>query len=147
MRDDRPPHLSAKTFTALPYDVLHSVFDLLPSRDLVHLLCCCRCLHSLIGQESIWRNLSARYGLRDITYFGGRSWYIVYTRLLHTYGPMLGLWVGDHAYTGSMLEARLHQGDSTVQGGIIVSNLHFRVLQPEELDEPEEPEDAGEGSV
>ena len=140
-----PAGFPSKAATALPYDILLVLFDLLPSHDLVHFLSTCRCLYSLSKQESIWRYLSLSYGLHDITYFGGRSWYIVYTRLLHTYGPMLGLWVGDHAYVGGMLEVKLNSGNSTIQGGITVSGLCFRVLQPEDLDysEPEEPEPPG----
>ena len=129
-----------KTVEALPYDVLLHILDMLPAHDLISLLSCCRCLRSLVDQDSVWRNRSAQFGLRDITHFGGRSWYIVYTRLLHTYGPILGVWAGDQAYIGGLLDVKLHPGDGTSQGGIVIYSLHFRVLQPEELEEPEEPE-------
>ncbi|KAJ8501690.1 hypothetical protein ONZ51_g464 [Trametes cubensis] len=124
----------------MPYDVLRHLFDLLPSPDLVHVLCSCRTLYNLANDQSIWRSMAARYGLHDISYFGGRSWFVVYTGLLHTYGPMLGLWAGDHPYTGNIIEIRLHAGNSKRQGGIVVDAWRFRFLQPEELDTPEMPE-------
>ena len=123
-----------RTIVDLPFDILFDIFLLLPSRDLVNLLCCCRNLYALVNQESIWRNFSALYGLHDITHFGGRSWFTVYTRLLHPYGPMLGLWAGDHAFTGGMLDVRLHAGDDKLAGGIHVDMWQFRLLQPEDLD-------------
>ncbi|KAL1937613.1 hypothetical protein VTO73DRAFT_12999 [Trametes versicolor] len=131
----RPP--ASRTVIHLPYDVLVDMFSFLHSPDLVNLLCSCRTLYALVGDESTWRSLSSTYGLRNIDHFGGRSWYTVYTRLLHTYGPMLGLWAGDHPYTGSVIEVGLQAGDANRQGGIIVELWRFRALQPEDLDGPE----------
>ncbi|KAH9900803.1 hypothetical protein C8Q73DRAFT_742596 [Cubamyces lactineus] len=124
----------------MSYDVLRHLFDLLPSSDLVHVLCSCRALYNLAIDQSIWRSMAARYGLHDISYFGGRSWFVVYIGLLHTYGPMLGLWAGDHPYTGNIIEIRLHAGSPLREGGIVVDAWRFRFLQPEELDIPEMPE-------
>lgn len=124
----------------LPFDVLLDIFHLLRSRDLISLLCCCRHLHALVEEDSIWRNLSAAYGLRDVAPFGGRSWFTIYTRLLHPYGPMLGLWAGDRAYTGGILDVRLHPGDHKTQGGIHIDMWQFRLLQPEDIEGPEKPE-------
>ncbi|CDO75229.1 hypothetical protein BN946_scf184895.g9 [Trametes cinnabarina] len=124
----------------LPFDVLLQLFDNMPARDVVHVLCTCRAFYSLASDDAMWRSLSSRYGLHDNTYFGGRSWYIVYTRLLHTYGPMLGLWAGDHAYTGNVIEVRLEAGDLHTQGGIAFDMWCFRVLEPEEFGGPEMPE-------
>lgn len=130
-----------KNIADLPYDILFDIFHLLSSHDLVHLLSCCRDLRSYVDQEHIWQTLSAPYGLHDITYFGGRSWYIVYTRLLHSYGPMLGLWASDHAFIGGILEFYLHRGDDERVGGIVIDAWQFRLVQPEDLDaEPERPE-------
>ncbi|KAI0323326.1 hypothetical protein GY45DRAFT_1357544 [Cubamyces sp. BRFM 1775] len=110
----------------LPYHVLRHLFDLLPSPDLVHLLCSCRALYNLANDQSIWRSMAARYGLHDTTYFGGRSWFVVHT--------------GDHPYTGNILEVRLHAGNPRRPGGIVIDAWCFRFLQPEELDTPEMPE-------
>ncbi|KAI0351534.1 hypothetical protein OH77DRAFT_1498495 [Trametes cingulata] len=129
-----------RTVIHLPYDVLLDVFSLLPSRDLVNLLCSCRTLYALVADESTWCSLSRQYGLRDVTHFGGRSWYTIYTRLLHTYGPMLGLWAGDHPYTGGVIEITLDAGIADRPGGIVVEMWRFRTLQPEDLDGPEVPE-------
>ncbi|KAI0672662.1 hypothetical protein C8Q78DRAFT_969733 [Trametes maxima] len=129
-----------RTVAHLPYDVLLDIFTHLSSHDLVHLLCTCRTLYNLVGDEGTWRSLSAPYGLRDISYFGGRSWYTIYTRLLHTYGPMMGIWAGDHPYTGGIIELTLQPGDPKTPGGIVVDMWRFRILQPEDLDGPEMPE-------
>ncbi|KAI9069074.1 hypothetical protein FKP32DRAFT_1560422 [Trametes sanguinea] len=124
----------------LPFDVLLQIFDNIPAEDLVHLLCTCRALYSLAGDETVWRSLSSRYGLHDNTHFDGRTWYIIYTRLLHTYGPMLGLWAGDHPYTGNVIEILLDSGNSDTPGGIVVDMWCFRSLDPEEFGGPEMPE-------
>ncbi|KAI0766344.1 hypothetical protein BD413DRAFT_481183 [Trametes elegans] len=135
-----PSSRAMRGITHLPDDVLLDIFTLLPSRDLIHLLSSCRALHELTGDEASWRFLSSQYGLRDIQYFGGRSWFTIYTRLLHTYGPMLGMWAGDHPYTGGVIEIGLHPGVADNPGGIVVDLLRFRSLQPEDLDVPETPE-------
>ncbi|KAI0636475.1 hypothetical protein C8Q77DRAFT_1049894 [Trametes polyzona] len=140
---DVPSHGSsplAKNVAHLPYDVLLDIFPLLSSSDLVNLLRSCRTLYALVEDKATWRSLSGQYGLHDISHFGGRSWYTVYTRLLHTHGPMLGLWAGDHPFTGCVYEVRLDPGNAEAQGGIIVEMWRFHVLQPEELDGPEMPE-------
>ncbi|KAI0374611.1 hypothetical protein BV20DRAFT_1032739 [Pilatotrama ljubarskyi] len=124
----------------LPYDVLLDIFSFLQSRDLLNLLCSCRTLYALVADESTWRSLSGQYGLHDITHFGGRTWYTIYITFLHTYGPMLGIWAGDHPYTGGIIEIGLHPGSAHIQGGIIVEMWRFRALQPEDLDGPEMPE-------
>ena len=133
---DRDPNHPA-SIDHLLYDVLLHIFRFLPPHDLAHLLSCSRGLHALVNDESIWRSLSSAYGLHDITHFGGRSWYTVYTRLLQPYGPMLGLWAGDHAYTGDVLDVRLLTGDTHQPGGIILGCWRFRPVQPEDYDRPE----------
>ncbi|EJF66334.1 hypothetical protein BD309DRAFT_857213 [Dichomitus squalens] len=136
--DRDPNHLA--NIDHLPYDVLLHILRILPSRDIAHLLSCCRGLHALVTEESIWRSLSAAYGLTDVIHFGGRSWYTVYTRLLQPYGPMLGLWAGDHAYTGDVLDIRLGVGSTHQPGGIVLGCWRFPSVQPEDLDRPEMPE-------
>lgn len=128
------------TIINLPYDVLLQIFRFMPSHDIVHLISCCRDLRALCGVESIWRSLASAYGLHDVTYFGGRSWFIVYVRLLLLYGPMIGLWAGDHAYTGEIVDIRLHPGDTSHPGGIILGAWSFRPIQLEYVDGPEMPE-------
>ena len=136
----RPNTSRTNTIARLPYDVLLHILRSLSSVDLVHLLSCSRSLYALVHEESIWRSLSALYSLHDIQYFGGRSWYTIYTRMLRPYGPLLGLWAGDHPYTGGVLDVRLHPGDRHTPGGIVIEMWQFRLLQPEDLDEPEVPE-------
>ncbi|KAL7283816.1 hypothetical protein ACG7TL_003256 [Trametes sanguinea] len=124
----------------LPFDVLLHIIDNITAEDLVHLLCTCRTLYALVGDETVWRSLAGRYGLHDNTRFDGRPWYIIYTRLVHTYGPMLGLWAGDHPYTGNVIEILWDNGNSSPPGGIAVDMWCFRSLEPEEFDGPEMPE-------
>ncbi|RPD56380.1 hypothetical protein L226DRAFT_468594 [Lentinus tigrinus ALCF2SS1-7] len=134
------PTTIPSSISDLPYDVLLHILRFLSSVDLVRLLSCSRSLYALVQEEPIWRSLSALYGLHDIEHFGGRSWYTVYARLLRPYGPMLGLWAGDHPYTGGVLDVRLHPGDRHTPGGIVIDMWQFRLLQPEDLDGPERPE-------
>ncbi|KZT03763.1 uncharacterized protein LAESUDRAFT_704112 [Laetiporus sulphureus 93-53] len=103
----------------LPYDILHYVCNYLSAVDVSSLLSSCRFLHRYSRDASIWKLLSARYGLRDITYFGGVSFYTAYTQLLHPYGPLIGLWASDYPYKGGVIEFRFSSGDEQEQGGIV----------------------------
>ena len=131
---------SRSTIVNLPYDIFLRIFRFIPSHDLVHLLSCCHDLHALANVESIWRSLSSIYGLHDVTHFNGRSWFTVYVQLLHVYGPMLGLWAGDQAYTGEIVDIRLHPGDTSHPGSIVLGAWSFRPIQLEYVDGPEMPE-------
>ncbi|KAI1791728.1 hypothetical protein LXA43DRAFT_888696 [Ganoderma leucocontextum] len=133
-------HSRPTTLINLPYDILLQIFRFMPSHDLVHLLSCCRNLRALASEESIWGSLSSAYGLYDVAHFSGRSWFTVYVRLLRVYGPMLGLWAGDQAYTGEVVDIRLHPGDVSQPGGIVLGAWSFRPIQLEDVDGPEMPE-------
>ncbi|KAI0929923.1 hypothetical protein AcV5_006761 [Taiwanofungus camphoratus] len=116
-RHDDPP--SANSICDLPYDVLFELFTYLCVIDIAYLLSTCRALHRYTLETSIWQRLSARYGLRNLSHFGGLSFYTVYTQLLHPYGPVIGLWASDHPYRGNVIEFRLIPGDESEQGGIV----------------------------
>ncbi|KAH9950327.1 hypothetical protein B0H21DRAFT_567996 [Amylocystis lapponica] len=117
----------------LPYDILFELFTLLAATDIVHLLSTSRALRALASDEFIWKHLSARYGLIDITHFGGRSFYSVYAGLLHTYGSLLGLWASDFPYAGEILQFSLDMGSDHRSGGIIGELWKFPALEPEEV--------------
>ncbi|KAH9832870.1 uncharacterized protein C8Q71DRAFT_713697 [Rhodofomes roseus] len=120
----------------LPYDVLLQISFLLPATDIIHLLSTCRTFHLLACDEYIWKTLSKRIGLDDITGFGGRSFRTVYTGLLHAYAPLLGLWAGDHPFTGQILGFRLDLGGDGRSPGIVGEIWRFKPLDPEEFDDP-----------
>ncbi|KZT10802.1 uncharacterized protein LAESUDRAFT_643726 [Laetiporus sulphureus 93-53] len=103
----------------MPYDILFELLSYLSAIEFSSLLSCCKPLHRYMREPSIWQRLSAHYGLRDTTYFHGLSFYILYTRLLHPYGPLIGLWASDYPYSGHIMEFRLLVGDEDEQGGIV----------------------------
>lgn len=125
------PDLAIQSFTAatvmdtscnvcdLPYDVLFELFRHLSAVDVTALLSTCRNARKHAQDPSIWQRLCSRYGLRSVAYFGGLSFYTVYTQLLHPYGPLLGLWASDYPYRGNIIEFRLIPGDQHEQGGIV----------------------------
>ncbi|KAI0958082.1 hypothetical protein AcW1_006261 [Taiwanofungus camphoratus] len=131
-----PDHVNTVTsgIESLPYDIVLALISFLSADDSIHFLSASRTLYALTRDEGIWRHLAGRFGLHDIKHFGGLSFYSVYTRLLHTYAPLLGLWAGDHPYTGNLLYFYLDAGDDERQGGIVGEMLRFRALEPEETD-------------
>ena len=95
------------SLTGLPYDLIRMLCALLPSRDISSLLSTCHNLHLLYDDEAIWRELCARYGVTDPLSLGDPSFRTAYAAILHTYGPLLGLWASDHPYKGSIIEFRV----------------------------------------
>ncbi|OCH92226.1 hypothetical protein OBBRIDRAFT_818389 [Obba rivulosa] len=124
----------------LPLDVVLIIFHYSSASAIARLLSSCRILHALTRDDTIWRHLAGLYGLRELTYFGCKSYYVAYTGLLHTYGPLIGLWASDLPYTGNILQFTLEPGNKHQCGGIVGYTWRFRVLEPEELDAPEVPE-------
>ncbi|KZT71801.1 hypothetical protein DAEQUDRAFT_706569 [Daedalea quercina L-15889] len=119
-----PPAAAQKTESLrnvcdLPYDVLFELFRHLSAVDVTSLLSTCRDGRKHIQDPSIWQRLCSRYGLRSVAHFGGLPFYVVYTQLLHPYGPLLGLWASDYPYRGNIIEFRLIAGDEHEHGGII----------------------------
>ena len=107
------------TMVSLPFDVIHILLDFATVGDLVNLCSTCKPLHVHLVNDSLWIRLCAPYGLKDFTHFGSVSPFNVYTKLLHPYGPILGLWANDHPFRGNVLEFRLFAGNENVQAGII----------------------------
>ncbi len=91
----------------LPYELFLMMFTHMDVNDILNLLFTCRPLYSRVRDESIWRELSARYGFSDISIYTQQSFFVVYASLLHAYGPLLGLWASDHPFTGNIIEFRL----------------------------------------
>ncbi|OCH93750.1 hypothetical protein OBBRIDRAFT_724140 [Obba rivulosa] len=103
----------------LPFDVLLEVAGYLPGADVCTFFSTCKVLRRYLRHESIWHRLCARYGLCDLTHFSISSYYTIYTGLLHTYGPLLGLWANDHPFRGNIVEFSLFPGDEIESGGIV----------------------------
>ncbi|TBU42927.1 hypothetical protein BD309DRAFT_961798 [Dichomitus squalens] len=113
------------SLTSLPFDLIHILLDYTGSIDLVHLCSTCKELYTHLENPSVWIRLCASYGLRDFTRFGDISPRTIYSSLLYPYGGLLGLWAGDHPFTGSIMEYRLFPGDEHEQGGIVGEVWHF----------------------
>lgn len=121
MKEATPSRLTAEwhcvpSIEAAPYDVLLEILTLLSAPDIAHLLSTSRALFAYHKEEEIWRTLSRPFGITDVSSFAGRSFYTVYTRLLHRYGPLLGLWAGDRAYSGHIIEFRIDRGGASIVG-------------------------------
>ncbi|KAI9067285.1 hypothetical protein FKP32DRAFT_269346 [Trametes sanguinea] len=121
----------------LPFDILHELLDFGASFvDLVNLCSTCKALRIHIKNDSLWRRACLPYGLKDVTHFGGRSAYTVYTQLLVPYAPLLGLWANDWPFHGRILEFRLSAGDEAEQGGIIGDLWTFSPQSPPDSPTP-----------
>ncbi|KAI0374621.1 hypothetical protein BV20DRAFT_960758 [Pilatotrama ljubarskyi] len=92
----------------LPYDVLREIFSRLSAVEVLHFLCISRKLYyPLIDDDSTWYIFCARYGIKDTSTFRRRSFRTIYGRLLHRYGPLLGLWCSDYPCHGNIIEFRI----------------------------------------
>lgn len=100
----------------LPNELVCTICSYLPAVDVVHFLSTCKTLHAFMAEETIWRNLCAAYGVHDPTELNGRTFFDVYSGLLHVYGPLLGLWASDAPYLGCILEFRLDAGVKGILG-------------------------------
>lgn len=129
----------ARSGTSLSFDIVYHLLNFTSIIDLVNLCCTCKALRIYLREDSIWRRVSAPYGARDFTHFGGASPIAVYTTLLHPYGPLLGLWASDYPYRGNLLEFRLICGDEYEQGGIIGEVWSFNQTDETSSEEPVSP--------
>ncbi|KAI9069068.1 hypothetical protein FKP32DRAFT_1587174 [Trametes sanguinea] len=92
----------------LPYDVLREIFTRLSAVDMLNFLRTSRKVYyPLIDDDSTWYTFCARYGIKDTNVFHRRSFRIIYGRLLHPYGPLLGLWCSDYPCRGNVVEFRI----------------------------------------
>lgn len=106
----------ASTFSTLQdmsYDIIRMLSRLLEGADTAHLLSTCRKLHGLMYDDAVWQEHCSRYGVTDQALFSDATFFEVYSEVLHTYGPLLGLWASDHPYRGNVIEFRF---DPDVRG-------------------------------
>ena len=102
---------------------------------MIHFLSTSRYYRSLVTDQSIWHQQCARYGVHDLHPFrfhdANRSYYSVYTALLHKYGPLLGVWASDNPFQGSVLSFRIVSESREVGWeGIIGEVWHFQPGAP-----------------
>ncbi|XP_005884227.1 PREDICTED: F-box only protein 31 [Myotis brandtii] len=86
----------------LPPELLVEIFALLPGTDLPCLALACTKFHHILHIDSIWRRrCREEFGVREtleILKMIGMSYREVYTKLLHPYRNILGLWQPDDDY-------------------------------------------------
>ncbi|KAH8091056.1 hypothetical protein BXZ70DRAFT_954155 [Cristinia sonorae] len=100
------------SFSAIPAELLYHIFAHVSGKDIVSVLSTSRYLRTtFLHDETIWRELCARYGVHSLESFRlhdpNRTFFTVYTELLHTYGPLIGLWASDNPFNGNILEFRI----------------------------------------
>ncbi|KAL1937627.1 hypothetical protein VTO73DRAFT_13013 [Trametes versicolor] len=92
----------------LPYDVLREIFTGLSAVHVLQFLRTSRKLYyPLIDDDSTWYHFCAPYGITDTDLFRKRSFRIIYGRLLHRYGALLGLWCSDYPFRGNIVQFRI----------------------------------------
>jgi hypothetical protein len=102
------------TLLSLPVELLYKIFDNSEPRDILALLTTCRAAYGIAAPNSVlWKGLCARYNVHDISGIPEycRSYYAVYTHMLHAYGPLLGLWASDYPYNGAVVQLRWDPGN------------------------------------
>lgn len=122
------------TLVDLPLELHFHICTYLSALDVVSFLSTCRDLYSHIRSETIWRSLSSRdFQLDDLSIFedyhqrpeGDFTFHTVYTRFLHAYGPLLGLWASDHPFRGNVHQFRFLTKEERPGLGIIGETWHF----------------------
>lgn len=91
----------------LPYDLIRLLCKALSGSDVVNLLMTCKSLYAHMSDDSIWRELCTRYGVDNPDELGGGAFFHIYSGILHTYGPLLGLWASDRPFMGGIIEFRI----------------------------------------
>jgi hypothetical protein len=100
----------------LPNELICILSSYLPAVDVVNLLSTCKALRVFITEETIWRRFCAQYGVIDPANLCGTSFFQVYSGMLHTYGPIIGLWASDSPFTGSIIEFRIDEQRNAIVG-------------------------------
>lgn len=108
--------IKSSNLVDLPYELIFHLFTLISPNDVLHLLSTCRQFRRHFRDESIWRELSKRYNIRDLLQFPGRTFFGLYTSLLHTYGSLIGLWASDYPFKGNVMEFRFATEHDDWQG-------------------------------
>ncbi|TCD65923.1 FBOX protein [Steccherinum ochraceum] len=104
------PKVQSHNLSSLALEELMHILAFLPGNDVISLLSTCRSYRLLVSKESIWRDQCSKYGVHDLNAFRlepGRTFFQIYTELLHTYGPLLGIWASDNPFMGNVMEFRL----------------------------------------
>ncbi|KAI0086239.1 hypothetical protein BDY19DRAFT_996138 [Irpex rosettiformis] len=102
--------------TDLANELVCIIASYAPVADVVHLLSTCRALHAFMAEEAIWRYYCVLYGVQDPAQLGGHTFFQVYSGLLHTYGPLLGLWASDEPFIGGVSEFRVDAEHKVIIG-------------------------------
>jgi hypothetical protein len=112
---------------ALPFELHLRLFDLLDASSIMAVLSLSRQLRPYARSERIFAALCARHGVHDISRFQAPhdSYFAVYTRVLHIYGQLCGLWASDLPFLGSVIEVRYSQGDADGPPGIVAETWNF----------------------
>lgn len=98
--------MSTSLFLDLPYDILRLLCSILDGVEVARLLSTCKALHMHYQDEAIWWEQCARHNVHDRALFAGATFFEVYSQVLHTYAPLIGLWASDHPYRGGVIEFR-----------------------------------------
>ncbi|KAI0076474.1 hypothetical protein K474DRAFT_1663003 [Panus rudis PR-1116 ss-1] len=92
----------------LPYELLVHIFTHARGTDIVNLMCTARHFYQFHQDEYIWKLLCTRYNAPRLDFFEypNLTYYALYSGILHTYGPLIGLWAGDAPFRGNIFEFR-----------------------------------------
>ncbi|KAI0682830.1 hypothetical protein BC835DRAFT_1398208 [Cytidiella melzeri] len=102
--------------TDFPNELICVLYTYMLAVDVVNLFATCKRMHLFMPEEAVWRHFCASYGVHNPADLGGTTFFQVYSKILHTYGPLMGLWAGDHPYTGSIIEFRVDPERQAIVG-------------------------------
>ena len=108
------PSSALASLSDLPYDLIRPLCTLLSTSDIVHMLMTCKTLYAYKSDDAIWQEQCMRYGVSRAEDLGGGTFFRIYSGILHTYGPLLGLWASDQLFTGSIIEFRIDRARKAI---------------------------------
>ncbi|KAL1919853.1 uncharacterized protein VTP21DRAFT_1784 [Calcarisporiella thermophila] len=126
----QPTHQAYPNLIDMPMEVLLHLISLLPPTSISILSCTCHHLHSIIQHtDSLWQRFCIEAGCREIGKWPVKNFRELYTNVVHRYAWLVGTWVGDAAFFGSLLVVRWEPRKGRIGG----YKIHCRNRTPNKL--------------
>jgi hypothetical protein len=118
---------SAAPLLTLPPELLLKIFDYLPVVDIISLSSTSKLFRAHAISDHVFAPLCAQHGVRSVSAFPHpyRSFYVVYTRMLHAFGPLLGMYASDAPYRGSVLSVRFEPEEDAESWALGLAGPHI----------------------
>ena len=98
------------TILSLPPELLETICDFLEPNDLKNVGLTCKTIYDVISLDTLWRNFVSRKYQIEPDQYPASTARAFYQRILHPYGPILGLWIMEFNQFGGLLRVYVEDG-------------------------------------